>query len=49
MVPDTVQTGAVAEVNATVSPLEAVAEMANVPVPRVRFESALKVMAWLAL
>jgi hypothetical protein len=41
-----VQTGVVAELNATVSSLEAVAETENVPVPIVLLARELKVMDW---
>jgi hypothetical protein len=46
VVPETVQTGVVAELNATVSALEAVAETENVPVPIVLLARELKVMVW---
>ena len=47
--PDTVQTGWVEEEKATASPLVAVAERVKVPVPRVRFERASKVIVWFCL
>jgi hypothetical protein len=46
VVPETVQTGVVAELNATVSALEAVADTENVPVPIVLLARELKVMDW---
>jgi hypothetical protein len=46
VVPETVQTGVVAELNATVSELEAVAETENVPVPIVLLARELKVIVW---
>jgi hypothetical protein len=50
VVPDTVQTGVVAEVRATVSPLEAEGEIEKVLLPcMVRFAREPNVMVWLAL
>jgi hypothetical protein len=46
VVPESVQTDVVAELNDTVSPLEAVADTVKVPVPKVRLASELKVMVW---
>ena len=46
VVPESVQTGVVAELKATVRPLEAVADTENVPVPNVRLARELKVIVW---
>jgi hypothetical protein len=46
VVPETVQIPVVPDEKATVSPLDAVADRENVPVPRVRLVRVPKVIVW---